>query len=133
MTDGYMQEGVCSAGRYVIGEPQSGWDLPCSEVAIYVVDAGHGTEGQFCHGHLQELLADGMVPEALRQPECAAGVRIIHPHPYWARPCQARPLEVVVMKRIEGGHVPLWFCEGHFHEFRAMVGADKFTFQPLDT
>lgn len=132
MTEGVvpMRDGDCSAGRHIVDDVRPGWNTPCPATAIYIVDAGQGAEAQFCHDHLQEMLADGLVPQAVRQPQCVAGVLIVGDEARWATPCMIDALEVIVMTTGDGGRVPVWFCEGHFHEFKLKVGPDKLTFHP---
>lgn len=126
-----MVEGECSAGRFVIDPGVSGWDTPCPELAVYTVDVGQGAEGYFCHVHINELLEDGLAPESVRQPVCVAGVLIVHEsNPRWSTPCGIEGLEIIAMTLNNGRRVPVWFCEGHFHEFKLMVGPDKLTRHP---
>lgn len=63
---------TCQAGR--MASKGGAWTVPCPQVATNVLGFGDSNGAQipvelrFCHDHMQELIADGLVAEPYMDP-----------------------------------------------------------------
>lgn len=121
-----ISDSVCWAGRFFTPYSTK-WTTPCEEVAVFSITATEDVPGapepieaRLCKTHVQDALANGLDPDAVLLPQCAAGRRITRAedNPRWNLPC-FEPVVKPYLAAFEGERVVLWLCAGHFDELPA--------------